>query len=159
MLDRTCLAEDVVQDTFIKLCRSSKTFQSEEHLKFWLLKVAANRCRDLNRLSRRHPEVSLDEPNASNLEGTLNGQNASPQEESELFDVIARCLEKLPDRLREVLHLYYVEEYSAKEIADITGASPTLVNVRLHRARKKVKAALTDNAEEVNPHGIRLGRI
>lgn len=76
LLDANSSAEDVVQNTFTKLCTTDKVFESEEHLRSWLLKVAANECRTLNRKGRRHPAVPYDESKAVQRESDQVGTDS-----------------------------------------------------------------------------------
>ena len=124
-------AEDIVQETFVKLFNTNKSFQSDEHCKAWLIRVAINLSKNLLKSFRYTHTEELDEaiPTES-------------KEESEL----AEALSALPPKYRAVIHLYYYEGYSAKEIAEILGISVTTVTTRLARARERLKVLLT--AEE-----------
>ena len=124
-------AEDIVQETFVKLFNTNKSFESDEHCKAWLIRVATNLSKNLLKSFRYTHTEELDE--AVPIES---------KEESEL----AEALSALPFKYRAVIHLYYFEGYSAKEIAEILEVSVTTVTTRLARAREKLKVLLT--AEE-----------
>jgi len=121
LLKRTQDAEDALQETLIKYCRKSPPFESREHEKAWLIRVATKQCRDLLRFRARHPlmeltqERSLWEPESSG---------------------ILEALTAVPEPYRIVLTLYYVEEYPVKEIAKIIGRTPSAVKMRLQKGRK-----------------------
>ena len=127
-------AEDVYQDVFLRLAQSATEFSSQEHLKAWLLRVAVNRCHDVARLRSRRPAVPLDsmpfEPSAA---GPL-----SPDEVRALWEAVG----ELPESMRVVIHLYYQEGYSGKEIAGLLGLEPSTVRTRLQRARAQLKTSL-----------------
>lgn len=124
-------AEDIVQETFLKLFNTNKRFGSDEHCKAWLIRVAINLSKNLLKSFRYTHTEELDE--------TIPIQS---KEESELAD----ALSALPPKYRAVIHLHYFEGYSSKEIAATLGLTVTTVTTRLARAREKLKALIT--AEE-----------
>ena len=105
-------AEDITQEVFLKLMSNRKQFESEEHLKAWLLRVTTS---------------ELDE----NLSYTH-------EEESDLYYALA----KLSQKYRTVIHLHYYEGYQIDEIAKITNASVGTVKSQLHRGRQMLKSIL-----------------
>ena len=125
-------ADDVVQETFFKLARSEKDFESEEHLRNWLIRVAVNECKRVSLSSWVKKKVSLEE---------YSGQiDFETKEESRVFTAVM----SLPKKYRQVIHLYYYEDCSTAEIADILGISRTAVTTRLLRGRKKLKEDLLE---------------
>ena len=116
-------ANDAVQDTFIQYYTSRKEFRDEEHLKAWLLRVAVNRAKDIARSFWRRNKISIEE-----YAEEIPFEN---QEDRALFETVM----KLPEKYRDVIHLYYYEELSVKEIAGILGASQGSVKMRLSRGR------------------------
>ena len=127
-------AEDVYQDVFLRLAQSATEFSSQEHLKAWLLRVAVNRCHDVARLRSRRPAVPLDSmPFEPSDAGPL-----SPDEVRALWEAVG----ELPESMRVVIHLYYQEGYSGKEIAGLLGLEPSTVRTRLQRARAQLTISL-----------------
>ena len=125
-------ADDVVQETFLKLARSGKDFENEEHLRNWLIRVAVNECKRVSLSSWVRKKVSLEE---------YTGQiDFETQEESRVFTAVM----SLPKKYRQVIHLYYYEDYCTAEIADILGISRTAVTTRLLRGREKLKQELLE---------------
>ena len=125
-------ADDVVQETFLKLARCGKDFESEEHLRNWLIRVAVNECKRVSLSSWVKKKVSLEE---------YSGQiDFETKEESRVFTAVM----SLPKKYRQVIHLYYYEDCSAAEIADILGISRTAVTTRLLRGREKLKQDLLE---------------
>lgn len=125
-------ADDVVQETFFKLARSGKDFESEEHLRNWLIRVAVNECKRVSLSSWVKKKVSLEE---------YSGQiDFETKEESRVFTAVM----SLPKKYRQVIHLYYYEDCSTAEIADILGISRTAVTTRLLRGREKLKQDLLE---------------
>lgn len=130
--DRT-LAEDAVQETFLKAYRSLASFRGECSEKTWLMKIAMNTCCDLRRAHRlrridprRIPELL---PQAA--------EPFAPAEEALVTQVM-----QLPRKLREVILLYYYQDMTVTEIAVSLGISQSSVSGRLKRARGKLRALL-----------------
>jgi len=123
-------AEDVVQNTFIKLWERKEPFEDAEHARRWLIRVAVNECHNLWRSPWKKRTVFL--------EDMTKEPSFSMKEKSELYEAVI----KLPVKYRQVVHLYYFEEYSVKEIAGMMKLSETAVQTRLLRARQKLKETL-----------------
>lgn len=125
-------AEDVVQNTFLKLLNSDTSFESDEHIHRWLIRVAVNESNTMWR--------SIWKRKVSSLDWVDLPEEFSSPEKSELFYAV----QKLPPKYREVVHLYYYEEYSIKEIADILHIFQSAIQTRLMRARRKLKQQLKE---------------
>lgn len=121
MLGNESDAEDAVQETLLKYLQKAPEFTDAEHEKAWLLKVAANKCRDMLRFRLRHPKIELD-----------SLQLATESADSGILE----ALMTLPDRFRIVLLLYYVEEYSIQDISRMIGRTPSAVKMRLQKGRR-----------------------
>lgn len=130
-------ADDVTQNTMLRLCRSKVTFQTEEHARRWLIRVAVNESKRLLTAPWRSRTFSLEELAAS--------LPAQPQEEREVLSAVLA----LPRKYRLPLYLYYYEGYSVSEIAAILRRNPSTVQTHLARGRDQLKAALL----EVSEHG------
>lgn len=130
-------AQDIVQDVFLSLLKSSVEFQDGEHEKAWLLHVAANRCKEYHRSAwRRRVEPSDD------MTALADREVDDPELEALFEHPVWAALEHLPDKLRIVVHLHDVEGYSTEAVADILGILTSTVRTRLHRARKKLREEL-----------------
>lgn len=124
-------ADDAVQEVFLRLYTAQKAFESEEHLRRWLLRVTVNWCRDVLRSPWRRRTAPLD------------GQiSAEPEFQAPEQEALYRAVLSLPERYRLVLGLFYYEELSVKEIAGLLGLEVSAVTTRLSRARKKLKEIL-----------------
>lgn len=115
-------AEDAVQDTIIKFMQKAPTFDSEEHEKAWLIRVASNRCKDMLRFRKRFVPTEL--VDLGEYIPELEGRG------------IVEALMTLPEKFRTVLTLYYVEEYSVRESAGIIGRTESAVKMRLQKGRR-----------------------
>lgn len=124
----TAEAEDICQEAFIKLLDYSGSFASPENCKAWLIRVTVNLSKNFLKSSRfRRGEELCD-----NIRADI------PEEYTELYDAVTA----LPVKYRSIIHLYYYEGYSVKEIADILKISATTVTTRLSRARDRLKKTL-----------------
>ncbi|MDD3693348.1 MAG: sigma-70 family RNA polymerase sigma factor [Oscillospiraceae bacterium] len=125
--------EDMVQNTFIRLMRDKTCFESEQHEKAWLIRTAANLCKDHFRgwWSKtigmdNVAEVAVDTP--SNIDETLN------------------IVLSLPPKYKTVVYLYYYEGYSTVEIAKMLKQNESTVRSRLYTARKLLKIEMEGDA-------------
>ena len=125
-------AEDIVQETLLRLMQSAPVFENEEHMKAWLLRVAANLCKDFLKQARIKREVSMEENEWGY--GQEEPQKDRPDEEQAVWEAVM----SLPEKYRTVIHLYYYEEYSTKEIAEILGMKDVTVRSLLKRGREKL---------------------
>lgn len=125
-------AEDVYQEVFLRLFRDETVFRDEEHLKAWLIRVTVNCCTDLHRSAWFRRRVPLEEWTAA--------EQPVSEEYADLWNSVAA----LPQELRTVIYLHYVEGYNTDEIAGMVGCRPTTVRTRLHRARNRLKLELEE---------------
>ena len=124
-------ADDVTQEVFLKLYTARGEFQSEAHVKNWLVKVTVNTCRNVFRTPWRKVE---------DIEEYAQTLAFETPEQSDLF-LAVNCLDR---KYRIAVQLYYFEGYSVKEIGEILGVSENTVSTRLARARGKLKAILSE---------------
>lgn len=125
-------AEDIVQDVFVKLFQKQPQFESEAHEIAWLIRVTVNLCKSRLRSPWRKNTTELLE--------------SYPAENYEQHSIMQTVL-SLPHKYRVVIHLFYYEGYSTKEIADITQQKEPTVRQHLTRARRMLKQFL--EGEEV----------
>ena len=124
-------AEDIMQEVFINRFSADIVFEDEAKEKSWLLKVTVNKCRDMFRSLRyKYSLTSIPLEEADIIYET--------QEESDVYHAVM----SLPNKYRTVIHLFYYEEYTIKEISAITGDKETAIQTQLYRARKKLKDIL-----------------
>ena len=120
-------AEDVVQDTLIQYYTTSKDFEDEQHIRAWLIRIVINKAKNTTLAFWRRNRRSLED-----YIETLTFEN--PESEN-LFEEVL----KLPEKYRIVIHLFYYEDYSVREIADILKLSESNVKTRLSRGRSLLK--------------------
>ena len=132
-------AEDVYQETFLALHSSQQIFESDEHLRAWLLKVAGNRCRTIYREKQRHREDLIDPADFASMPIT---DGKAPSSEAPNVGGVWDIVDTLNNDQREAIYLFYIEGYSTEEIAKIVGVSNATIRTRLYRARAKIKQHL-----------------
>ena len=113
-------AEDIVQDAFVKLFEKNPNFESSEHEAAWLIRVTVNLCKSRLRSHWWRKTVPL--------------LDSYPAQTDEQRDVLQTVL-SLPSKYRIVIHLFYYEGYSTREIAEITEQKEPAVRQQLTRAR------------------------
>ena len=128
-------AEDVVQTALLRLYEHKGAFESDEHLKHWLLRVAVNESRKLLRAFWRRRVVALDE------------EWDAPAPENSRGRELLEAVMALEGKYRVAVYLYYYEGCSVKEAAAVMGARASTVQTWLARAREKLRTALGDEKE------------
>lgn len=150
MLGDHALAEDCVQDAFIKLFRHIDGFEQRSSLRSWVHRIVVNEALMKLRSKRTRGEASIDElmpefdENACRIEGPWQ-YLATPEEIFARQDrraLVLTKIQELPESYRVVLLLRDIEELSTREVADGLGLSEANVKVRLHRARSALKKLL-----------------
>lgn len=125
-------AEDITQEVFLKLLKEDRSFEDEGHIKAWLVRVTINQCRDYLRSSRYRKNVAYSE---ENMAAGLYEEGRFDPEEKQVFEEVR----KLPQKYRNVIYLYYIEEYTVPEIARLLDARENTVSSWLRRAKRKLK--------------------
>jgi RNA polymerase sigma-70 factor (ECF subfamily) len=153
MVGRRETAEDLVQETFLKLCRFGSTFRgSESKFTTWLYSVAGNQCRDYLRHSARRPEVPLGDLEQDHSENGFDPPESgdSPVEDHmvrmETKAALRAAIESLPEKERIAVMLREYHELEYKEIAQTLGCPVGSVKVLIFRARRRLRERLKDMA-------------
>lgn len=150
------LAEEIVQDAFVRVVNNAAEFKHEARFSTWLYTIARNLCIDQARKSalRRHP--SLDEPKRADdgdgptlgdqtADGGANVERAAGA--AEIRERVLAAIEVLPDEQREVFLMREISNLPFKEIAEIVGASENTVKSRMRYALERLQAALIEFEE------------
>lgn len=132
-LNDRALAEDAVQETYLKAYKSIASFRGECSEKSWLMRIAINTCRDMQRsgwfkhMDRRvTPELLID-------------QSVAPQKDD---GRLAIEMMELPSKLQEVLLLYYYQGMTTAEVGQTLKISKVTVSRRLQQAKDRLRGAL-----------------
>lgn len=142
-------AEEVAQDTFIKIFRSLGKFKGDSKFSTWIYKVTYNTCLDCIKKNKKHyNDVAIDEFTFNKLDTIDNAlDNLIKEEKSTL---IRQCIDKLPEDSSALLTLFYFEELSLDEISKIINIESNTVKVKLFRARKKLAVILEQYLQPQN---------
>ena len=136
-------AEDVMQTVLLKLFEEKKSFESEEHRKHWLLRVAVNESRRLMRSFWRRTTVPLEE------------WRDSPALEDPARAEVLRAVMGLEAKYRLTVYLYYYEGCTVAEVAAALRANPSTVQTWLLRARERLRRELSDQEEQEGQRYVR----
>ncbi len=120
-------ADDVLQEVFLRYIKTDKTFESEEHIKAWLIRVTINCSKNSFTNSWNKKTVPLTEDIVFEM-----------PEQEQIYTVVA----KLPQKYRTVIHLFYYEDLSVKDIAKYLSRKESTVKSQLHRGREMLKTML-----------------
>ena len=157
-------AEDIFQNVFIKLYTYDKTFESDIHIKAWLLKVTVNECINTIKSSWNSKVIKSVNDNCeyddnssivssdsavNNSSGYTNNSyeplNSSSYKDFDIDSMyVWETVAALPQKYRDVIYLFYHEQYSTEEISDILGISTVNVRTRLKRAREILRKEVND---------------
>ena len=127
--------DDVVQEVFLRFIKSDKSFESDEHIKAWLIRVTLNCSHSVFSSSWYKKTVPLAEN-----ENELIFDSA---EKSDVYYAVA----ELPPKYRAVIHLFYYEQLSVKEIAQYLKIKESTVKSQLHRGREMLRGMLEGRSE------------
>lgn len=140
LLGEEASAEDLVHEVFVALPRAMKGYRFESSLRTFLISIAVNHARHhLRAATRRRAAMAR-------LALETEGKVADPeqmQRRKELAVLLTKALDTLPLDMRVAFVLCEVEQRSSREVAEITSVPEGTVRTRLHHAKKKLRAALS----------------
>ena len=131
-LGSTADAEDAVQEAFLRLLTSRPVFRDAEHEKAWLIRTTLHRAGDIRR-------------RAENRNLPLDALVDVPAPEAPAETDVLSAVRALPDKYAAVVHLYYYEGYSIKEIANLLGVPAATAGTRLARGRERLRQMLKED--------------
>jgi RNA polymerase sigma-70 factor (ECF subfamily) len=144
------MAEDLAQETFLRVYRNAARYKPVAKFSTWLYKIAANLCINEIKRNRLRPVLALDKPVGSDPEGTrvierLASGDDTPltgAEKHEIQRLVRRAIDHLPDDQRTTLVLVEYHHLQYQEIAEILGVSVSAIKMRVKRARETLKELL-----------------
>ena len=122
---------DAIQETIVKAFAKLDTLRKDRFVKTWLMRILMNECYNICRRSEKI--LPIDQ---------YMEQMETPQNESQSYGELYEAVQELREELRIPVVLYYVEDFSCREIAEILDISEGAVQKRLARAREKLKNRL-----------------
>lgn len=136
ILRDSAAAEDAAQDVFVRVWRALPGYNGSAALSTWIYAITRNTCISL--LRKRRPQVSLDEP-AFGDDGEGGGmQLAAPEQDDSAVASVEKLLCRLPERYRQAVVLFYMEDKSYEQTAAALQLPLGTVKALLHRARKRL---------------------
>ncbi len=139
-------AEEVSQDTFIKVYTALNSFKGDSKFSTWIYRIAYNTCLDhIKKNKKRYDQLELNEVTENKVESLQNALDTMIVEER--AEIIKSCLNHLPSEDAALLTLFYFEERNLKEIEKIMKLTVNTLKVRLFRARKKMAEVLLQQME------------
>ena len=149
MCNTPSVAEDMLQETFIKAFQNIGNLKDKNKFSSWIFQIASNNCLMGKRKDSRQKTISIDESFVINDGKSFYYEIADPHadplkeyERKELKDILDKALAELPEIYRDVFILKDVEGFKAHEIADILNISLPNVKARVLRARLKLQERL-----------------
>lgn len=133
-------AEDVVQETFVRIWRNLHRFDPRKSFTTWMYSIVMNLCRDRLRERRRRPTQRLEPSEMEYLPGAQASGEAA--EQWELVGIVGRLAERLPLKQRLVFTLRDLQDLSVEEVARVVGISESSVKTNLHHARRTLRRLL-----------------
>lgn len=136
MIDDQATAEDIFQDTWIRVIRNIGSFRGDCRFSTWLFQIALNLCRNQMRRKARRSFVGIEE--ASNLADDPGVDGIKILQAQK----VRRLVASLPPKMREVIVLRYYHNKTDVEIAEVTGLPPGTVKSRIHRATELLRSKI-----------------
>lgn len=133
-------AEEILQETMIQFLTKRPDFENESHAKAWFLRVAANLSKNRVQYNRLRAADELNEMLAA--------------EQKEDLSFVWEAVKSLPEKYREVIHLFYQEGYSTGQIAEILGQKEATVRSHLQRGRSRLKEILKEGYDFDDSGGL-----
>ncbi len=133
-------AEDVVQETFVRLYRALPRYEERQRFESWLFQILGNCSRTANTASQRRASRAVSDDDA--LARIPASETASASVDREWDVAVRRALAELPEHNREIFLLHYVEGFSYEEIETMTGVGQSALKMRVKRACDALRARL-----------------
>ncbi|MNJ54322.1 ECF RNA polymerase sigma factor SigW [compost metagenome] len=147
MLSNRHEAEDIVQETFLRVYKNWHRYDEKQKFSTWIYRIATNLC--IDRLRKRKPSYYLDAEmnDQDGLDGytLIPGDERTPESEyllSETQQIIHKAIEGLPAKYKSVIVLRYLQEMSLQEIGEVLDMPVTTVKTRVHRGREFLRKKL-----------------
>jgi len=144
MLGDEASAEEVAQDTFLRIWKALPSYRGDASLSTWIYAITRNRCLTRRKDLRERRSISIEEPS---VKAAVDSLLASKPERRQSLPDSAMLLAQLSPPYREALRLFYLEEKSYEEVSAMLGLPIGTVKTYLHRARKQLAGPRTRAAK------------
>ncbi len=147
MLNNRHEAEDIVQETFLRVYKNLDRYDVNQKFSTWIYRIGTNLC--IDRLRKRKPTYSLD-ADINDQEGMdgysmLPSDDHTPESEmliSETQQIIHQAIDSLPAKYKTIMILRYIQDMSLQEISDVLTLPVTTIKTRVHRGREFLRKKL-----------------
>ena len=140
IVSNDAFAEDLVQDVLLRVWRGLPAYRGEASVSTWIYSITRNTCLTALRRVGHKNSLSIEEPAVR-----MEADSLSSPQQSALLSDLPRLLSSLPDKQRQVLKLFYMEDKSYGEVALLLDLPVGTVKAYLHRGRKTVASLLQEN--------------
>ncbi len=134
--------DDIVQEVFVAAFKGLKRFRGDCHLRTWLFTITVNKCRRF----RRYPVLSMNDVQIEDRYTDCHTERKVM--DAEEFEQVRRAVQALPPKYREIVVLRYLQGLQTHEICELLGITVNTMQVRLNRARNRLKENLSQWIEE-----------
>lgn len=138
-------AEDMVQETFVRLYRALPRYEERQRFESWLFQILGNCCRTANTVHRRESARVVDDDAA--VERIPSADTPGREFDDEWGEAVRRALAEVPDYNREIFLLHYIEGFGYEEIERMTGVRQSALKMRVKRASDQLRSLLERRAE------------
>jgi RNA polymerase sigma-70 factor (ECF subfamily) len=145
MINESHLAEDAAQEVFIKVYRNIRKYDGRAKLSTWIYRMAYNHCIDLLRKRKRNRTTDLEKANEIHA---FQSQEMEVKRDHQQY-WLHWAVGQLKEKDRALIHLFYIEESSIKEVSTILNLSENNVKVKLHRIREKLAELLKEQQSSI----------
>jgi len=144
MVKNTEEAEEVAQDTFIKVYRSLAKFKGDSKFSTWIYRIAYNTCLDrIKKHKKETQHIAIDEMEGFEIKQMDNALNHLIKKEKS--NLVKKCVEKLSPKDAALITFFYFEEKNLAELAEVMALNENNVKVALFRARKRLAQVIKQN--------------
>jgi RNA polymerase sigma-70 factor, ECF subfamily len=135
-------AEDMVQETFVRLYRALPRYEERQRFEAWLFQILGNCCRTANTAFQRQASRTTIDDEA--VERVPSPDDPSSRFDHEWSEAVRRALAEVPDYNREIFLLHYIEGFSYEEVERMTGIKQSALKMRVKRASDVLRARLSE---------------
>jgi RNA polymerase sigma-70 factor (ECF subfamily) len=135
-------AEDMVQETFVRLYRALPRYEERQRFEAWLFQILGNCCRTANTAFQRQASRTTHDDEA--VEGVPSLDDPAAQFDHEWSEAVKRALAEVPEYNREIFLLHYIEGFSYEEVERMTGVKQSALKMRVKRASDMLRARLSE---------------
>ena len=142
MVNRHEDADDVLQNTFIKVWKNLGSFEGKSSIYTWMYRIAYNETLNYIQKNKKHMHLHIDEPVIQN---TMISPSDNPYNGEDIKRKLNAAIEQLPEKQRMVFNMKYFEEKKYEEISEITGTSTGALKASYFHAVKKIEESLKND--------------